>query len=150
MRKTFYLEQDGIRVEGRPNKTAARKDWEVMRNDFAKRAAECGTWVFNYRGHVLIVEPLAPHDTWMYRIVRPDTAPGVVGSSCVYGAVSQVAAIASALGALVQSLWSRDCDDAELFDGMVKAARIFPAEMTAQRSDFLYLASRWRESQSAA
>ena len=150
MRKTFYLEQDGIRVDGCLNKTAARKAWEDTRDNFAKRAAECGTWVFNYRGHVLIVEALAPCDTWMYRIVRPDTAPGVVGSSCVYGAASQVAAICQALGALVQSLWSRDCDDAELFDGMVKAARIFPAEMTAHRSDFMYLVSRWRESQSAA
>lgn len=143
MKKTYHHEQDGIRVDGCANKTDARKAWEAKRAEFAKVSAECRPWVFNYRGHVCIVAPLV--DGWEYTIVSPDTREGLRSASCYYGAASQVAAIADALGALAQNVWTREvADDAAMFDDMVKAARMFPAEIAYQRDNFLHVVAHWR------
>lgn len=114
MRKTHYFEQDGIRVDGHATKTEARKAWETTRDAFAKAAAESRPWIFHYAKHVVVVAPLP--SGWEYTIVRPDDKQALLHASCYFGAANQVAAIVQALGALVQSIWTREClDDGVLF-----------------------------------
>lgn len=146
--KTYYMDKDGIRVEGLPNKTAARKAWTEARDAFAKRAAECGTWTFAYGGYVVVVTP-RQHD-WEYTIVSP-TDGGVRHGSCYYGAPNQVKAIVVALGALVQRLWTRETpDDGALFDDVMRLARVHPDEAIQERSSFVYVAQHWRNHPVAA
>lgn len=147
-RKTYYMEQDGIRSNGHATKTDARKAWAAIRDDFAKRSAECGVWTFAIEGYVCIVSPLP--EGWQYWVITPKRR-GVIGAACYYNAPSQVHAICSALGALAQSMWTREIiDDGEWFDNLAKLARIHPNEIAEERANFVHVTEFWRSHPVAA
>ncbi len=149
-RKTYYLEKYGIRVEGCRNQTEARKQWEAARDEFVDRATACPPWVFAFRGHVAVVTALPHADSWEYTIVRPNDSGRKTGQ-CFYSAPSQIAAIAEALGALAQQVWSRDiANDGEFFDSMVTLARLSSYEAKSQRDNFTHVTAYWRNHPIAA
>jgi hypothetical protein len=143
-RKTYYVERLGIRVDGYPTITAARKAWETARDQWCDISTSCPPYVLAFRGHVLIVVPKQGANNWEYTLVTPQHS-GVRYASCYYGAKSQIAAIVEGLSALAQAVWSRNVpDDGALFDEIVVAARITAAEARHKCSDFVYLTSQWR------
>jgi hypothetical protein len=151
MAKSFYIDRLGIRVEGHRNVTEARKAWEAERDHFVDRATACEPWIFVWRGHVTIVQVKPHRDTWSYSIVGPGTSEGRHHPSCYYGASSQIAAIAVALGALAQHAWTRDvADDAAFFDELLIAARVTAHEARGERDNFLHVAAHWRAHQAAS
>jgi hypothetical protein len=149
-RKTYYLEQHGIRVDHCRTKTEARKLWESKRDEFVERAASCPQWVFAFHGHVAIVNVEPYKDSWSYTIVSPNHS-GRRHGSCFYSAPSQVAAIAVALGSMAQAIWTRDVpDDGALFDEILSAARITAAETKLERFYFVTVTAFWRQNPIAA
>ena len=150
MKKTHSIERLGIRVEGHANKTAAQKAWEAKRDYFCDVATACRPWLFAWQGYVCLVAPSA--DGWEYTIINPQQPDaGYLRPQCYYGADSQIAAIAEALGALAQRAWHASInDDAAWFDRMLQAARVTQHEAQKERENFLHLAAFWRTHKAAA
>lgn len=150
MAKTYYLEKFGIRVDGCRNKTEARKQWEMARDEYVDRSTACPPWVFAFDGHTVVVTAEPHANSWSYTIVKPGDS-GKKHGSCFYNAPSQIAAIAIALGALAQAAWSIDIDDdSEWFDHIVASARLIAQEAAHERSSFVTVAAHWRKHQLAA
>jgi hypothetical protein len=147
-RKTYKMEKLGIYVDGCPNKTDAKKAWEAKRDQWCERSTTCPPHAFSYGRIVCIVSPRV-YD-WEYTIIDTACHAGVRTPSCMYRAESQVKAIAAAVSAVAQWAWSRqdsdETSDAELFDRIAKAAGLRDGEAKSERSDFIYLGSRCRES----
>jgi hypothetical protein len=122
MTKTHSLEQDGISVFGAASAARAKRMWTEARDAFARHAACNPTWVFHYKGNIVVVTAV-PDDNWEYVIIPANAETnGPATGQCIYRADDRRDAIKVALTELAGRIWTPDQDEGALYDDIMRAA----------------------------